>query len=832
VSLQLAGLLVAHALAHSPAPLSPPATVEPHREIQVDRSGDPLPPHALVRLGTYRFQQANGVTAAAWSPDGRILAASGFDGEVVLWDVSSGLALRRFSGWAARTHALAFSPDGKWLALCGNVFQVWELASGKEAIYYSFPARQPILAFSPNGKYVAAIDREDRLRLWELGPGFPTSFYEGAPRGLKALAVREYNDLRLFAARDEIRTVSSYPEELESVPVIEARIAVQGAAFSADARTLALSIDAALRLYDAGSGKEVRRVDTGRNIVGAPVFSADGKRAAMVHDDNTASVWNLKTGKECMHLDGAGVLSFVALSPDGKTLAVVAGRTNALQLWEVSTGRRFPTVPTHTSAVDSVALSPDGKYAATAARRGDPTARLWDTTTGKLVREFRGSDGGVTSVAFSPDGRLLLTAHQGDQDGVRLWDVRTGDRVRAFAEGDAVAQAVLTPDGTGVLAAVVGEKNWRPLTTVHLWNRETGAESLNLSRDGAPARVGIAPDGRYLFVAGNGLGRWDTQTGRERPWKPATPRELCHAVYSPDGRWLALSNDRHQTEIWETLAPRWPVLSLEGDCPAFSPDGRYVALAVQNDIHLVDLSGAGPTLKRNGHSGAVRALTFSADGKRLLSGSADATALVWDVSELMSQPLVWPEALTAQTIETAWTNLLARDAHVANRAAWVLSAAGEPTVAMLKTKLAACSETQHNLIKRLVAELDDEDFETRERASRELASQIDEARALLETTRDKKPSAEVRRRVDELLTGEIDGVPSESTRSLRAVAVLESATKEIGYRGGGCGVDATSAGDAATTRTTRDKGGEIEVLAHRFHFRRVELFCSAGLPEI
>ena len=773
MSLQLAGLLVAHVLAHSPAPNSPPPTVEPPREVLVDRSGDPLPPHALARLGTYRFHQATGVTAAAWSPDGHVLAASGFDGGVVLWDVSSGRALRRFSGWAARAHVLAFSPDGKWLALCGNVFQVWELSSGKEVIYYSFPGRQSVLAFSPNGKYVATIDREERLRLWELGPGFPTSFYEGAPRGLKTLAVREYNDLRLFAARDDMRTVSSYPEELEAVPIIEAKIAVQGAVFSRDAQLLALATDATLRLHDALSGKEVRRVDTGRNIVVAPVLSADGTRAATVHDDNTASVWNLKTGKEFMHLDGAGVLSCAALSPDGKTLAVVAGRTNALQLWDVRTGKRFPTVPSHTSAVDSVALSPDGKYAATAARRGDPTARLWDTTTGKLVREFHGSDGGVTSVAFSPDGRLLLTAHHGDRNGAQLWDVQTSGRVRAFAEGDAVEQAVFTPDGTAVVAAAVGEKNWQPITTVHVWNRETGEELLNLSRDGAPARVGVAPDSRYVFVAGNGLGRWDARTGRERPWKAALPRELCHAVYSPDGRWFALANDRHRTDIWDALAPRIPALSLEGDCPTFSPDGRHVALAVQNDIHLVDLSGAGPTLKRIGHAGAVRALAFSADGKRLLSGSADATALIWDVSELADQPLVWPEALTAQTLETAWTNLLARDARIANGASWALSAAGEPAIALLKTKLAPCSVSQHNLIKHLVAELDDEDFEIREHASRELASQIDEARALLQETRDRKPTAEVRRRVDELLTGEIDGILGESTRSLRALAVLE-----------------------------------------------------------
>ena len=94
-------LLAVHVLAYSPVPNLPTPSAEPRNVAALDLSGDPLPPRAIARLGTLRFQHANGVSAAAWSPDGKTLAACGFDGVVVVWEVSSGRELRRLPGWGA-----------------------------------------------------------------------------------------------------------------------------------------------------------------------------------------------------------------------------------------------------------------------------------------------------------------------------------------------------------------------------------------------------------------------------------------------------------------------------------------------------------------------------------------------------------------------------------------------------------------------------------------------------------------------------------------------------------------------------------------------------------
>ena len=209
------------------------------------------------------------------------------------------------------------------MALCGSVLQVWELSSGKQVIYYTFPARHPLIAFSSNSKYVSIIDAQDRLRLWELGPGFPEHLYDGPRRGATALAVADFDDIRTLSTQDGVLT--SFPNALDPLTVADASISVRGAAFAPDARTLAVATDKQFRLHDAVSGKELRHFDTDSGFVGAPVFSADGKRAAAIHDDNTVRLWDVISGKECLRLDNASPPTFVSLSPDGKTLAVGAG---------------------------------------------------------------------------------------------------------------------------------------------------------------------------------------------------------------------------------------------------------------------------------------------------------------------------------------------------------------------------------------------------------------------------------------------------------------------------------------------------------------------------
>src|SRR5689334_7049230 len=87
----------------------------------VDQYGDPLPPHAVARLGTLRFRGINGVSQAVAAPGGKQILALGFEQTVILWDATTGKEVRRFRRPTRKRDegfgSLAVSPDSKTLAV-------------------------------------------------------------------------------------------------------------------------------------------------------------------------------------------------------------------------------------------------------------------------------------------------------------------------------------------------------------------------------------------------------------------------------------------------------------------------------------------------------------------------------------------------------------------------------------------------------------------------------------------------------------------------------------------------------------------------------------------
>src|SRR5262249_25642569 len=117
----------------------------------------------------------------------------------------------------------------------------------------------------------------------------------------------------------------------------------------------------------------------------------------------------------------------VAFSPDGLRLAT-ASRDETARLWDARTGQELLTLKGHTAQVRSVSFSPDGTRLATTS--ADGTARLWDARTGQELRALKGHAGWVWCVAFSPDGTRLATAS--DDKTARLWDSQFGNDVARY----------------------------------------------------------------------------------------------------------------------------------------------------------------------------------------------------------------------------------------------------------------------------------------------------------------------------------------------------------------------------------------------------------------
>ena len=91
---------------------------------------------------------------------------------------------------------------------------------------------------------------------------------------------------------------------------------------------------------------------------------------------------------------------------------------NTARVWDAKTGKPVTEQLKHEKTVNSAAFSPDGKYIVTAS--GDNTARVWDAKTGEPVTEPLKHESIVNSAVFSPDGKYIVTASM--DNTARVWE--------------------------------------------------------------------------------------------------------------------------------------------------------------------------------------------------------------------------------------------------------------------------------------------------------------------------------------------------------------------------------------------------------------------------
>jgi hypothetical protein len=286
-----------------------------------------------------------------------------------------------------------------------------------------------------------------------------------------------------------------------------------------------------------------------------------------------------------------------------------------------------------------------------------------------------------------------------------------------------------------------------------------------------------------MLAAANGapLGLWDSSTGRELQELANQSQGPNALAFSADGRCLLSAGADEKIYLWELSAGQVRLALLrEGSnrveeitAAAFSPDCRQLALGTAEGVIRVWQVSTGKRLQEfSGQRGPVTALAFTANSATLASGSADTTVILWDL------PTLPPEkkttlTLSAQELEPLWQALAAPDAARAYQAVQRLGQGPEQSVPFLRERLRPLSQEQ---IDRWIRQLDDEKFEVRQQAAQELAMHPHLVAPSLRKALAGRPSAEVRRRIKDLL----DTVPKDeytmipaSLRGLRALEILE-----------------------------------------------------------
>jgi RNA polymerase sigma factor (sigma-70 family) len=729
----------------STPPARPPRPIAPESagSSRVDVQGDPLPEGAAARIGTTRFNHGTLIQTVAYAPDGSVLASAGA-GAVRLWDPSTGREICQLGQTANLQPGLAFSPDGRTLAVVAvgreGTIILFDVASGRER-KRSVPLKGSLLpiAFAPDGQTLAtALGGSDAVILWDVD------------------SLKESRRIRAHVG------------------------GTHALAFAPDGRSLATASDSTANsaaLFDVATGREWRRLPFREGRLTALTISRDCRLLAV--GLKTGSIWviDLSTGQMIRQLSTAEGIKCLRFSPDRTILA--SGETedgprvpdpardrtrpgpkgiaegwepSMVTLWDVATGRKVHCIPAHIQWINDLAFAPDGRTLATCG--AETVIRLWDVATG---RERLGADRprtAIRSVAISPEGRHVIT---GGYDGtIREWDPSTGRPLRLVGCcGMTVQDLAYTPDGAGL---VTGSYDY----TCRLWDLASGEERRRFDVvNGWIRNVAVSPDGRSLFSA---MKVFDLATGRLKTiLVDPQGKEYANANYadglftrdsagvmvgddggvvlfdassgrrlglvakpvpgyyvlalSDDGRVLATGDvmggpDYTLTDpsirLWEVASGR-ELARLGGDgsnhlggtsgrtmALSFSHDGRWLAsgadLRIQHDpksgdmdIRLWDLASLVPRHRFHGHRGGITKLAFAPDDRRLVSASEDATALIWDTTRLASTPRATSSA--PHDPASAWADLGGDDAARAYRASWALSADPDRAAPFLADRL-------------------------------------------------------------------------------------------------------------------------------------------------
>jgi len=468
----------------------------------------------------------------------------------------------------------------------------------------------------------------------------------------------------------------------------------------------------------------------------------------------------------------------LAFSHDGKRVAVAGLMDHRVRQWDIATGRLIHPFGGHAYQVYDVAYSPDGKSLATGSL--DRTVRLWDVATGTEKRRLDGFGGRYSGcLAFAPDGSWLAAPAEPSR-AVGVWDTATGRQPRRCEAGKYVPQAVaLRRDG--VLLAAGTDRG-----AAGVWEVESGKVLLAVPAGrGGLARVHFAPDGRFLAFR-----HYKGDDNQPRLWDVVGAKPLGRLpgqdvgrhvgmAFSPDGGLLATIDEAASVQLWDLPGGRrHSVLAYAAvgrdwlNSVAFAPDGR-LALTGHGDgtVRLWEVATGQVVHAWKGHQARIFGLAFAPDGRTIASGSEDATAVVWDLAGLFAPLAVRP------SLESQWSDLGAADTGRAYRAIWGFASGGEEAVADLRRRLSAPSEGGlEQRLARLIAALDDDRFDARERATHELRAMGKSAEAALRQALAVRTSPEARRRIVRVLGGlEEWTLSATDVQRIRAIQALELA---------------------------------------------------------
>lgn len=398
--------------------------------------------------------------AVAFAPDGATLVVAGGDARAEIRDADTLEELQVFHGHDGDLFAVAFSPDGDWVASAGNEAAVWDPRTGEQILsVVGHTATIADLEFRADGSRLVTSAEDGTTRVWDVSVpgGREVAALEGPP-----------------------------PPALGTV------------AFDPAGERLAAPGRGEIRLHQTGTWEVLATLPIEAGAVGDLTFSPDGSRVAAGEFDpppgpgveGTLVIWDSTTGERLVEVPGhGGIIWDIAFSPDGSLVATGTDDEGVVRVLDAASGEQQARYRLAEGSVSSVEFIGDGDGLFVG---GQDAGYIIDPRTGEQVRAFAGADESILDDRLTRDGELVT----GDIAGrVQVWDPARGVLLRTLLRDSQGVGAVAEADGLVAAATVDG---------VALLDLATGERRLDLGTGHARGAwdLALSPDGRYLATAG------------------------------------------------------------------------------------------------------------------------------------------------------------------------------------------------------------------------------------------------------------------------------------------------------------------------------------------